>query len=235
MVPGIYKGMSQEEYLKIQGLSKTSATKLLASKAHYKALLDGGFKETDAMEFGTDIDNALFYPDKPLAEYPKATKKDENRRNALHGMLAVIDECKTASFLISGGDAQVSLLWEYDGVQMRSRPDYVREDVRIMTDYKTAANGRWEKWKWQARDLGYDVQAAIAIDGMFALTGDIYYFVFIVQEKSPPYFLNIYEAPAEMVDDGRAKYMAAAPLFREFIKTKAAPAYIDEVQEGLYW
>jgi len=235
MKTGIFKGMSQEEYLKIQGVSKTSATKLLSSKAHYKALLDGGFKETDAMEFGTDIDNALFYPDKPLAEYPKDTKKDENRRNALHGMLAVVDACKTASFLISGGEAQVSLIWEYDGVLMRSRPDYVREDVHIMTDYKTAKNGRWEKWKWQARDLGYDIQAAIAVDGMFALTGEVYDFVFIVQEKSDPYFLNIYEAPAEMIEDGREKYMRAAPLFREFMETKIAPAFIDEIVEGLYW
>ena len=232
---GVYKGMPQEEYLEIQGVSKTSATKLLVSQAHYKAYIDGDFTPTDEMKFGTAVDSALFEPDKPLAEYPKDTKKDKKYEAALHGMIAVVDECKTASFLISGGEAQVSLIWEYDGVLMRSRPDYVREDVHIMTDYKTAANGRWEKWKWQARDLGYDTQAAIAIDGMFALTGESYDFVFIVQEKSPPYFLNIYEAPAEMIDDGRAKYMAAAPLFREFMETKSAPAYIDEVQEGLYW
>ena len=235
MKPGVYKGLSQEEYLKVQGVSKTSATKLLVSQAHYQAFLGGGFKETDEMQFGTDVDNALFYPDKPLAEYPKDTKKDERRRNALPGMLAVVDGCKTASFLISGGEAQVSLIWEYDGVLMRSRPDYVREDVRIMTDYKTATNGRWEKWKWQARDLGYDIQAAIAVDGMAALTGEIYDFVFIVQEKSDPYFLNIYEAPAEMIEDGRKKYMAAAPLFREFMENKTAPAYVDLIQEGLYW
>ena len=232
---GIFKGMPQEEYLKIQGLSKTSAAKLLASKSHYKAYLDGDFEPTDDMNFGTAVDNALFYHDLPLAEYPKATKKDKAYRDALHGMIEVIDGCKTASYLISGGEAQVSLVWEYDGVLMRSRPDYLREDVNIMTDYKTARTGRWEKWKWQARDLGYDIQAAIAIDGMFKLTGESYDFVFIVQEKKPPYFLNIYSAPDEMIDEGREKYMEAAPLFREFMENKTAPAFLDEIQEDLYW
>ena len=233
---GIYEGLDFREYIKEPGLSKSAVTKLMFSQAHYDAYLKGKFEPTPDMNFGSDVDRAIFEPDLPLAEYNLKTKTGQAYHDALHGMLDALDRCKTASQLLSGGVAQVSLFWEAEnGVVMKGRPDYMRRDWSLFIDYKTTTRADWFKWRWIARDTGADTQAAIAVDGIQAIEGEGLDFIFIVQEKKPPYAIAIYEAPPAMLESGRAKYRTAIPLYKEYWKNGICHGYPDEVQENLDW
>jgi len=236
--PGIYENLDFDKYLAEPGLSKSAVTKLIISQAHYDAYISGEIEVTDEMKFGSAIDRCIFDGDKTPAEklYPKDTKKDKSYRDAMVGMLASLKRCNTAQQLLSNGSPQVSIFWESEvGVMMKSRPDYIKKDWLIAADFKTAANASWWKWRWSARDTGADTQAAIAVDGLFELTGDVYDFVFIVQEKKPPYAVAVYAAPPAMLESGRAKYRMAIPLYKEYWEDGICRGYPDEVIENLDW
>jgi len=236
MKPGLYENLDFKKYLAEPGLSKSAVTKLIISQAHYDAYIKGDFEPTPAMKFGTAVDKAIFEPDEPLTEFNLNTKTGKADHDALHGMLDALDRCRTASQLLSGGIAQPSLFWEAEGgVMMKSRPDYVLHDWKVFVDYKTTTRADWWKWRWIARDTGCDSQAAIAVDGIQALDGDVFDFIFIVQEKKPPYAVAVYEAPPAMLESGRSKYRMAIPLYKEYWEDGICRGYPDEVIENLEW
>ena len=236
MACGIHKGLDFDAYLSEPGLSKSAVTKLMVSQAHYDAYIRGKFKPTPDMKFGSDVDRAVFEPDKPLAEYNLKTKSGQAYHDALHGMLDALDRAKTASQLLSGGDAQVSMFWEAEnGVMIKGRPDYMREDWSVFVDYKTTTRADWFKWRWIAKDTGADTQAAIAVDGARVLGEGSYDFIFVVQERKPPYAVAVYESPPAMLESGRAKYRMAIPLYKEYWEDGICRGYPDEVIENLEW
>lgn len=62
---------------------------------------------------------------------------------------------------------------------------------------------------------GYDLQAGMYTEGMKANTGNDYMFVFIAQEKKPPYAINIVEATEDFISEGNQLFHDLLGIYHE--------------------
>ena len=85
---------------------------------------------------------------------------------------------------------------EETGMTIKCRPD-CRTEIGgqwICIDYKTTENADSEEFMKQAIKLMYDLQASYYKDQLDKITGEEHLFVFIAQEKKPPYAVNVLQA-----------------------------------------
>ena len=98
--------------------------------------------------------------------------------------------------LVSGCDAREwSFYMDWDGVKCRTRPDLYDSQRHLVVDYKTTTDAGLEAFSKAyspARGFGYAMQAAWYRDTLEAYTGVAHDFLFVVQEKTPPYQVAVY-------------------------------------------
>lgn len=134
------------------------------------------------------------------------------------------------------GDAEVSVFWhdERYGVDRRCRFDWLPHTVDgralIVGDYKTAVSSEPEAFARQAATYRYHMQAAWYQDAAAVALGVVDPgFVFIVQEKTPPYIVTPVALSREAVEVGRARNHAALERFADCTAAGVWPGYSDEV------
>lgn len=143
---------------------------------------------------------------------------------------------ETAAALLApdSGAAEQSLFWRDPrrGVMLRSRLDWLPRTVNdrvVIPDFKTAVSA--EPWTFAraAATYGYHMQHAFYVDGARALglAGDVQ-FVFIVQEKTPPYLVSVVELDAASVEAGRRRNDAAIDVYVQCRETGEWPGYHDD-------
>lgn len=130
------------------------------------------------------------------------------------------------------GRPEQSLFWkdERTGIPLRARLDWLPDISTgrpIIADYKTADSAEPEKFRKAAADYGYHQQHAWYSDGLAALYGVLPSFVFVVQEKQPPYLVSIVEWHPEAVRIGRRRNERAIDIYRACINTGEWPGYTD--------
>lgn len=111
---------------------------------------------------------------------------------------------------------------EQTGVTRRARYDAISRTSRgrlIGVDYKTTANAggaHRDAFGKSAADFGYDQQQPWYVDGLEALgLDDDPGFLFIVQEKAPPYLVAVLTLPAVMVRRGHELNKRALEIYAE--------------------
>lgn len=135
------------------------------------------------------------------------------------------------------GRPEVSLFWRDDrtGVMRRGRLDWLREtspDGRlILVDYKSAASASPQKFRNAAADYGYHMQAPWYVDGVKALDiAEDVAFVFVVQEKTPPYLVSVVEIDSLGMRIGRHDNAKAIDVYVECMTKDYWPSYSDDVE-----
>src|SRR2546423_78868 len=98
-----------------------------------------------------------------------------------------------ASQAFSGGDAEVTLIWDdpMTGVPCKARPDYLPAHGRWLIDLKTAASANPRTWRDQAYRLGYHGPPARYLGGAAGVarqTPEEHWFL-IIQQR-PAYLLT---------------------------------------------
>lgn len=129
-----------------------------------------------------------------------------------------------------GGQAEQSIWWtdETTGVQLRCRPDWIPAGGGVLVDYKTSvtANPAVLQRKWH--DLAYRMQDAWYRSGYAAVTGEpCRDFVFVAQEKAPPYLVSVLRFDADAVADGARMMRRAVTLFADCTDSGQWPGYTD--------
>lgn len=131
------------------------------------------------------------------------------------------------------GTPERSLFWRSGGIWRRARPDWMHDAPSgrlIVTDYKTCASADLDKLSRAMFDLGYHQQAAWYLDGVRALgLGADPAFVFVFQEKTPPYLVRFVEPDVIALKIGRDLNEQAAQLYRECSKSGSWPGYSSDV------
>ena len=150
-------------------------------------------------------------------------------------MAAKVRSHPVAAMLLEAGRPEVSLYWtdEASGVQLRARPDWLpaRPGRLIITDYKTTVTAHPKKFARKAADYGYHQQAPWYIDGAIALELDEDpAFVFIAQEKEPPYLVSVVELDAAAIAEGRRLNRQAIDLYAQCVEDNEWPGYGDGVE-----
>lgn len=136
-----------------------------------------------------------------------------------------------AAKLLESGSAEMSGYWHDDatGVRLRCRPDWlpnVGGGRPIIVDYKSAASANPYEFRKAAFNFGYFQQAPWYVDGLREITGaDDIGFLFIVQQKDPPFLVSVCQLDAEDIEMGRRRNRRAIELFARCRDTNSWPGY----------
>lgn len=126
------------------------------------------------------------------------------------------------------GEVERSVFWQEKGVWLKSRPDVIPADT-ILADYKTVSSASPEAVAKSCAIYGYHLQLAMAADGIKAVTGKkIEHAALVVQEKSPPYLVQVYALSEHYLYAGRLEYMAALDRFIHCYGSGHWPGYTDD-------
>lgn len=227
---------------KAQGTSKITRDIDFGLAAH-KILLGKGVdlvvvKKTTRDKQVVDADD---YATKSAQEHRDAIRAEGKLPILAHAldkataMAEVAAEHPLAAALFSNGQSEVSAFWTdpATGVQCRSRFDYLPEKVEgrrlIVPDYKTAASAERDKFAKSAAEYGYHIQEAHYSDSLVALgIDDDPAFLFVVQEKEPPFLINVIPLHEDAARLGRALADRARRIFRECAETDIWPGYTPD-------
>jgi len=143
-----------------------------------------------------------------------------------------------ANALFSGGRPEQTLVWrdQRTGVMCRALVDWLRgvdtHGRLIIPDYKTAVSGARSKWAKAAADYGYHLQADHYTDGAEELDlAEAVRFVFVVQEKSAPYLVSVYELDAEAMRKGRELNTWARQRYASCMETGEWPGHVERIEQ----
>lgn len=142
-----------------------------------------------------------------------------------------------AGRLLQRGTAEMSGYWHDDdtGIRLRLRTDWLTDPGSaggriIAVDYKTSTSANPAAFAKAAADYGYHCQQAFYEDGLREVgVGDVG-FVFIVQQKTPPYLVSVVQLDPEAVALGRRLNRRAIETFARCRENNVWPGYSDGIE-----
>lgn len=125
------------------------------------------------------------------------------------------------------GQSELSFTRKVDcGTWIKTRPDFITDDHKIIIDYKTTANGaNPERFGKQIFSLSYDVQAALYSYMNELVFGVKPSFLFLVQSTEPPFECSLVGASESLIAVGMEKVKHAIRLWRKCLDTNSWPSY----------
>ena len=255
--PGLYDGIPDAVYHGDRNsLSSSGARKLLppSTPALFKYEQDHPvFKDTfdfghaaHAEVLGTGMDIVEVIADDwrtKAAQQTRDSIRAEGKTPLLTKDLAKVLEMadalrshETAATLLSNGKAEQSLYWrdQATGIMRRARPDWLPNPTGsrlVIPDYKTAVSADETDFAKAAGDYGYHCQAPWYLDGIIEL--GIHpdpEFVFVVQEKEPPYLVNVVQLAPDALELGRQLNRIAIETYVTCRQTGIWPGYGEDIK-----
>lgn len=207
-------------YNEIPAVNKSTLWAMKKSPLHYWHLIHDTPKEdTAALKFGRAAHKRMLEPDEFFAEYVIAPKVDRRTKEGkaiwadlMESGREVISsedmeiitamEKEFPSRLLRDAQTEIPLFWTDNetGVDCKGRLDAITEDYVI--DYKTTNDASTAGFQREALRYGYDLQAAMYLEAARANGYNPKGFIFIAQEKSAPYLVNVLHAGEAFLDRG---------------------------------
>jgi hypothetical protein len=142
----------------------------------------------------------------------------------------------SALFAPGAGRPERSLFWRDGptGVMRRARFDWLpdpRNGRMVIPDYKTCRSAEPSALARAVEEYGYHQQADWYRAGARALglADESAAFVFVCQEKTPPYLVTVVELSAAALRIGAAKNRRAIETYARCTKSGHWPGYCDEI------
>lgn len=225
-----YVDMSNKDYRSAEGISSTELKRMSVSMATYKYYKDHPQNgDSPALLFGRAYHKAILEPSTFNEEFAVSPNIDKRTKAGKEEYAKFVEEAKGKDIISQDdyntifemqkvlystpfarkllfGEHEKSYFWtdEKSGVKCKCRPDSWGKigDRNIIIDLKTTQNAETEAFMRDAIKRGYDIQAAHYCDGMKANIGGDFTFVFVAQEKQPPYLVNILQADEYFMKSG---------------------------------
>ena len=160
-----------------------------------------------------------------------------NDYEVVQEMAAAIRDHPVASALISNGAPEQTLVWQdrRTGVWRRALLDWLPDGSAsgrlIVSDYKTTNSANPDAIQKACYSYGYHQQADWYLDGVTSLElAEDPAFVFIFQEKTPPYLVTVAELDVVALRLAREKNREAIDLYQECVAADRWPGYSDEIE-----
>lgn len=139
------------------------------------------------------------------------------------------------------GRPEQTLIWRDDetGVMRRARLDWLRNTrtaggVLIIPDYKSCDSANPEAAAKALYNFGYYRQAPWYGDGAEALgLADAAAFVLVMQEKTPPYQVAVYQPDPFAMQAGRRLNRKAIAVYRDCVESGHWPGYAVTTASGV--
>lgn len=239
--------MTNEDYHKRPELSASQIKQILSNPYLYAS----GFKQpqSDSMALGSAIHSLVLEPqnfDKEFAVMPEInlrTSEGKAQKTAFESLsegktILKADQYETAtnaslsilkskiSYLMQNGVAEDSFFGEFEGIPVRVRPDYYREDIGVVFDIKTTQDASPDGFTKAVANYCYYVQAAFYLKTLQSLGKKADRFVFIAVETKKPFMVGVYELAPEAIDFGWSEIQRAFEIYQNIDKYKD-PIYKD--------
>jgi hypothetical protein len=152
-------------------------------------------------------------------------------------MAAAIQANPTAAALLApdSGTPEQSLFWqdEETGIWRRARADWLPHETEgrmILVDYKSTRSAHPDRFSKSAVDYGYVMQADWYRTAVIELGLDEDpAFVFVAQDKEPPYLVSCSELTADDIAIGRHLNRQALDIYAECVRTDTWPGYSEGI------
>lgn len=131
--------------------------------------------------------------------------------------------------LLSDGKPEQTLVWQEDGTAFRSRVDWLSDDYTTILDYKTARSANAHDFERQLYAHGYDVKAAFYRRAVLKAQGVKADFLWLVQEKVPPFEFSVVRPGEDVWALGEDKVDKAINLWRRCMETGLWPGYPTQI------
>lgn len=243
--------MTEKEYNEAPGVRRSALWRMHESPEKYKWFLEHPEPPTPALTFGSAVHKLLLEPvdfgdeyavAPPVDRRTKAGKETWEEFCRLAGdktiitqddfdtMAAMVEKAQSVPFVreLLKGEHEVPLFWtdEDTGLECKAKLD-ILADVngrKVIADYKSAANAKTEVFNSKIFSLGYHLQAYMYTEGAMKALGltERPDFIFITQEKSAPYAVNLIEVTEDVM-------LAGMDCFREYI------GLVRQCSETGYW
>ena len=229
--------MTESEYRSQSGISRTELWRLRESPEKFKYHQEHPEPSTQALIFGAAVHKLLLEPETFADEFavaPECDRRTKDGREAYNAFLSASDGKSVITLAdyekaqemankaletpfvkkLLDGEHEKPFFWVDDltGEGCKIRVDCITKigGKPVIIDYKTTADASTDGFMHHAINYGYDFQAGMYCEGVEKVTGHKPLFVFIAQEKTAPYAVNILQADDLMVKRGY-------DIFRELI------------------
>lgn len=241
--------MTNEEYRKHEGISRSELFLIAKSPFHYKYAKGNPEEATAALIFGAAAHKYILEKDKFDDEFVIAPNVDRRTKagkeewakfvadagnrevissddfDKIKDMAEAIRQNDIAAKMIyaDGAKYEQSFFWtdSQTGEAVKCRPDAMVEvgGNKLILDYKTTVSCADGQFERSVRKYGYKLQAGMYREGVFQNTLDDYGFVFIAQEKEAPYAVRVYICSPEFINEGYDQYRELLGIFHHCKET----------------
>lgn len=225
------------------------------SPAHYKWWKDNPQEDTASLLFGRAVHKYVLEKEDFFNEFAVApfvdrrTKegkaqwllfqdqsvgKDIITQEDFEKIQAMYDALYATPFVakLLSGEKELSFFTEDDrtGLTVKCRPDCLTEigEANILIDYKSCADASSDGFMKDAIKLNYDLQMAYYKDIVDEAREKEHTVIFIAQEKTPPYLVNILEANEYFLRSGRDMYRTYLDMYAECLENDDWYGYTKE-------
>ncbi|MEM7227281.1 MAG: PD-(D/E)XK nuclease-like domain-containing protein [Planctomycetota bacterium] len=255
---GLHPQLDPETYYGLPFASNSRLSLLKKSPLHLRHALDAGDFDTEALRFGRDAHVCILEPHRFDDEYAIgpdvklntgagkeawAQFESENEGKTLvrggpgADMLAMrraVLAHPMANTLLSGSGAnELSLIWDdpTTGVRCKARADRftAAAGVASFVDLKGVRDASPYGMSKAVAQYGWHRQAAMYIDGAFAIEPANRWYIIIAVEKTPPYAVGVYEMNEEAIDAGRRERDKLLKLWMQCHERDEWPGYGDGI------
>jgi len=239
--------MSQKEYREAEGISRSELFKISRSPMHFKYALENP-EDSPSLAFGRALHKYVLEKDDFSNEFivlpdinrrTKAGKEEYERcqieafnsgkelvsredMTIIIAMYEAVMDHPMAKALLTGVHEK-DFFWTdaATGEKCKCRPDCLTkyEGNKYIVDYKSTdscEDGRFER---SCRKYGYKFQAGMYTEGVFQNTFEQYGFVFVAQEKKPPYAVRVYFCTPEFVSQGYDQFRELIGIYHSCKET----------------
>lgn len=167
---------------------------------------------------------------------PGKTVVTQGDAEVMHEMEQALERCPLANKLIRGkGTSEEAFFWTdpETGEKCKIKTDrIVRYNRRTyVVDYKTCKSADTNRFNNDIWKLGYHLQAGMYTEGVMRAKklkkrpG----FLFVAQEKDPPYAVNVIEVSEDVMKVGVAKFYELIEKYHECKMVDIWPGYCDGI------
>lgn len=239
----------KDSYFDNPAVNKSTLWEMRKSPLHYWHLMhDTPREDTPAMQLGRAVHAAILTPTAYKRDFIVAPDIDKRTKAGKEAYEAFCKEAEGKEILSSANAETVRkmakayrknpaavlllkqtrrekpLFWTNPetGVQCKCRIDALGEYV---IDLKTAMDAGTKVFSKEALRYGYDLQAAMYLEAARANGYNPKGFIFIVQEKSAPYLINIIRAGEAFIDRGTWIMRDLLTKYKTCVETNTWPGY----------
>lgn len=254
----VIKGMTNADYRKAEGISKSDLDLIAKSPLHFHYAKNNPQEPTPAMRFGSAFHAFLLERDTFNERYVTEPEGINRRTNAgkeeyeaflteakgkeiiskddlllIEGMTASVFKHDKASKLLAHGEAEQSFFFNtpIGEIKGKCRPDWITKGTNILCDVKTSIDASPQAFAKSIANFNYHKQAAYYLDGTKEFTGNTTNFVFIVVEKTPPFAVACYVIEDRAIELGRTKYLENLVAYHYCLENEQWGGYSSEIEE----